>query len=764
MNENRNNNPSDAGFEEYGHLKHFNIDISEKNKKRILITGAGSYIGESFADWAKEHYPANFVTDTLDMRKADWRQKDFSPYDGIFHVAGIAHADIGKVSEEGKKKYYAVNTDLAIETAEKAKAEGVKQFVLMSSMIIYGDSAPYGKKKIIDEKMVPQPSNFYGDSKWQADKGVRKLMDEKFHVAVLRPPMIYGKGSKGNYPVLAKLAKKLPVFPDVENRRSMLYIDNLCEFLCKLMLSGEGGVYFPQNREYTKTSEMVRQIAEAAGKKIWITKLLRPTVRIGSYVPGKISGLVNKAFGNSVYEQKLSEYRGLEYRISALKESIEKTEGADTAKTHILIISQYFYPETFRINDIASEWVKRGYKVTVLTGIPNYPMGKFFEGYGYRRRRRGQWNGIDIIRIPLIPRGSSRHKIVNSIGMTANYFSFVVSGWCWKMINDIRADIVFTYEVSPMTQALIGVWYAKKHHIPHFLYVQDLWPENVEAVAGIKSKAVLMAIDYLVDYIYKNTDQIFVTSRSFVDAIVNRKVKVGRNKVHYWPQYAEEFYKLLKREDVRKTAEKGSPVWHIPNDDSFRIAFTGNIGTAQGLDILPKVAAKLKDIRMEEKVRFIIIGDGRYQETFEGKIGKQNVTDSFIMIPRQKPEEIPKLLACCDAAFLSFNKMELWEKTIPAKLQSYMACGMPIIAAAQGETERVIREAECGVCVPIGDVVALIKGIKKLVNQPLEERKKLGKNGWEYCEKYFDKGILMDEMDEWFGKALENDIYNYSCL
>lgn len=322
---------ADAGFEDYGHLKRFNIDIGEENKKRVLITGAGSYIGESFEAYAKEHYPENFTVDTVDMREPGWRNRDFSAYDVVFHVAGIAHADVGKVSEEEKQKYYAVNRDLAIETAEKAKAEGVGQFVFMSSMIIYGDSAPYGKEWVIDETTAPAPANFYGDSKWQGEQGVRKLASGSFRTAVLRPPMIYGKGSKGNYPLLAKIARRLPIFPDVENRRSMLYIDNLCEFLCKLMLSGEGGVYFPQNGEYTRTSEMVRMIAGADGKKIWVTKLLTPGIVAGSHVPGKMSGLVNKAFGNAVYSQELSVYEGLEYRKYGLEESIILTEVMDAS-------------------------------------------------------------------------------------------------------------------------------------------------------------------------------------------------------------------------------------------------------------------------------------------------------------------------------------------------------------------------------------------------------------------------------------------------
>ncbi len=316
---------SDAGFEDYGYKKSFHIDRTAH--RRILITGAGSYIGESFEAYAKKHYGSNLLINTADMLDSNWRQTDFGSYDAVFHVAGIAHADIGHVDEETKKKYYAVNTDLAIEVSKIAKAAGVKQFVLMSSMIIYGESAPYGKEKMIDEHTLPAPANFYGDSKWQADKGVRKLADESFHVAVLRPPMIYGPGSKGNYPVLSKLAKRLPVFPDVNNQRSMLYIDNLCEFLCLLMMSGDGGIYFPQNAEYVGTSEIVREIAKTAEHKIWITKMLNPAVWIMGKIPGKVSGIVNKAFGNLTYKKEMSDYFQGSYQKEALIESIYKTEG-----------------------------------------------------------------------------------------------------------------------------------------------------------------------------------------------------------------------------------------------------------------------------------------------------------------------------------------------------------------------------------------------------------------------------------------------------
>ena len=306
------------------------VEIDLTSKKKVLITGANSYIGESFQVFAEENYEKNFEIDTLDMLDPEWRKKDFSAYDIVYHVAGIAHADVGKASEEVKQKYYAVNTDLTIEVAEKAKKEGVKEFVFMSSMIVYGESAPYGKKKIIDKNTVPCPANFYGDSKLQADIGVRKLADTTFKVIVLRPPMIYGKGSKGNYPILAKLAKKLPVFPEVENERSMLHIDNLCEFLCQTMLIKESTnnsvVLIPQNEEWTKTSDMVHEIANISGKNIKNLRLLAPIVWIASKIPGKIGELVNKAFGNNVYNQDMSKYEGIDYRMVDLKESIKKTE------------------------------------------------------------------------------------------------------------------------------------------------------------------------------------------------------------------------------------------------------------------------------------------------------------------------------------------------------------------------------------------------------------------------------------------------------
>nr|MCR5517714.1 NAD-dependent epimerase/dehydratase family protein [Lachnospiraceae bacterium] len=229
------------------------------------------------------------------------------------------------VDDKIKEKYYRVNTELAIDTCKKAKVDGVKQFVFMSSAIIYGDSAPYGKVKRITADTVVKPANVYGDSKWRADKGVRELADESFIVTVLRPPMIYGKGSKGNYPTLSKVARKSPIFPDVKNERSMLYIENCCEFLCQVMMREEGGIYWPQNAEYTCTCDMVRMIAMIRGHKMFISKVFNWGLWLVKALPGKPKRLVNKAFGNMSYDHDMSRY-GFEYQVVSLEESIKRTE------------------------------------------------------------------------------------------------------------------------------------------------------------------------------------------------------------------------------------------------------------------------------------------------------------------------------------------------------------------------------------------------------------------------------------------------------
>lgn len=292
--------------------------------KKVLITGAGSYIGTTFEKWIEDN-SNTIITETQDMQDPLWRNRSFCGYDAVFHVAGIAHADVGKVTEEQKALYYKVNTDLTIECASKAKEEGVKQFIFMSSIIVYGDSAPIGKERVITRNTPLTPANFYGDSKAKAEEGLQKLADDSFKIVILRPPMIYGKGSKGNYPLLAKMAAKLPFFPDVENQRSMLYVGNLCKFVSLMIENEESGVFFPQNREYVRTSELVKLIGETHGRHIILTKLFNPALKFLGKSKGKWAGMVNKAFGNMVYDKEMS-LHPVDYCIYGLADSVNLTE------------------------------------------------------------------------------------------------------------------------------------------------------------------------------------------------------------------------------------------------------------------------------------------------------------------------------------------------------------------------------------------------------------------------------------------------------
>lgn len=283
--------------------------------KRILITGQNSYIGNSLETWL-EKAPEPYRVDKVSLRDSNWEYRDFSDYDVILHTAGIAHISSDPNMEE---TYFKVNRDLTIKAAEKAKADGVKQFIFMSSIIVY--TGCYGEQGIITKETVPDPKSYYGQSKIQAEQGIKDLRSEKFKIAILRPPMIYGKNGKGNYPKLSRFARLMPIFPDIENQRSMLHIDNLCQFVKQLIDYEAGGLYFPQNKEYVKTSELIKTIRRVHGKRTYLVNLFNPIVKRVAR-----QGIMNKVFGNLVYEKAMSEYEKFDYRIRSFEESIELTE------------------------------------------------------------------------------------------------------------------------------------------------------------------------------------------------------------------------------------------------------------------------------------------------------------------------------------------------------------------------------------------------------------------------------------------------------
>ncbi|MCM3356557.1 NAD-dependent epimerase/dehydratase family protein [Psychrobacillus sp. MER TA 171] len=283
--------------------------------KKILITGKNGYIGGEFVAWLT-HSTNNYQIEMISVRDNSWKDVDFSTYDTVLHLAGIAHVSRNPKMEE---LYYTINRDLTFELAKKSKLEGVSQFIFMSSIIVYGESTK--ASQVINQNTLPKPSNFYGNSKFQAENKIKDLEDTDFNIVIIRPPMIYGKNSKGNYPKLSKVARKTPFFPSIKNQRSMLHIDNLCEFIKLMIDNKESGLFFPQNQEYTETSEMVRMIGEVHGNNIRLIRMFNPLI---VFFIERIDFL-NKMFGNLVYDKELSSYKDV-YQIRNFKESIYLTE------------------------------------------------------------------------------------------------------------------------------------------------------------------------------------------------------------------------------------------------------------------------------------------------------------------------------------------------------------------------------------------------------------------------------------------------------
>ena len=404
------------------------------------------------------------------------------------------------------------------------------------------------------------------------------------------------------------------------------------------------------------------------------------------------------------------------------------------AKMRILVISQYFYPEEFRINDLCSAWVSKGYDVTVITGIPNYPKGKFFQGYGLFKRRKDNYQGVNIVRLPILSRGKG------FLRLSLNYLSFVVSGFFWAKLSKLNVDLVFINEVSPMTQALPGIWFGKRKRIPVYLYVQDLWPENIEATIGSSRKGLLRRIDRIVRRIYHDVDKIFTSSNAYITNIVSKGI--DPNKMYYWPQYAEHFYQPLARIND----------FIIPDTPSKKIIFTGNMGLAQGLDIILDAAKATMHLDIE----YYLIGDGSEKVKLMGRTKTDLLTNVHFLDP-VKATEIPQYISQCDLAYLSLIDEPIYELTVPAKLQSYLACGIPVLASAKGEVARIIQEFHSGFVCNFGDNDSLINSITEFMQLNADDINQLKRNARTAYEQMFDKDMLMNQMDtHLLGEANEN--------
>ena len=393
----------------------------------------------------------------------------------------------------------------------------------------------------------------------------------------------------------------------------------------------------------------------------------------------------------------------------------------------ILVVSQYFYPEPFRINTICQELVERGHDVTVMTAYPQYPENEIYPGYGFDIPYEKEWNGVHIHRVKTYPRGH------NALGLLRNCISYVVSGNRWVKQCKEKYDQVFVFGLSPATLALPAITYKKKFGTPVYYYLQDLWPESVHEVMGLRFPPLTFVINRMLNYIYKYSDTILCTSNSYISNLIKKGVPA--NKMVYWPQFCAE------------PNLSGATKPAVYTDDTFNIVFTGNIGDTQGLDLLVKVAAKLKG----KNIRWYLVGDGRAKDRLKKLAVDCDVQDEVIFIDRVSEQEAERYVHFADCAYLSFHQGPLFDLILPAKLQTYLACGAPILAAAGGESATVIKEAKCGIAVP-QQVDELVEAVQEMISLTPEERKVMADNALQYSKEYFNKDILIDDLLELMNK------------
>lgn len=397
----------------------------------------------------------------------------------------------------------------------------------------------------------------------------------------------------------------------------------------------------------------------------------------------------------------------------------------------ILIVSQYFWPESFRINDVASALAReKGYRVTVLTGKPNYPGGTFFPGYGFFRKHRENVDGVEVLRVPLLPRGKG-----GTLALVLNYCSFAFFGCILGVfLCRKKYDVILAYQLSPITSVLPALLFRWLREIPVALWVQDLWPESLSATGAVRSLNVLAQVEKLVRFIYRRSDLILVQSRGFIAEI---EKSAGRTeRIQYLPNSAEDLYKPIALPDEAPE--------HATLPDGFRVMFAGNVGAAQDFGTILNAAERLKTIK---DIQWVILGEGRALTWVKEQIGQRGLSASVKLMGRHPVESMPRFFSLADVMLVTLKNTPIFALTIPSKIQSYMACGKPIIAALNGEGARVIQEASAGIAVPAEDPMRLADAVFCMYQLTVEEREQMGANGLHYFKENFQRGMLLDRLD-----------------
>jgi len=397
----------------------------------------------------------------------------------------------------------------------------------------------------------------------------------------------------------------------------------------------------------------------------------------------------------------------------------------------ILIVTQYFWPENFRINDLVAELSHRGHEITILTGKPNYPDGVIFKKFADNPEKFSNYQNSKIIRVPLVPRGKGGWHLV------LNYVSFALNGaiiGLWKLRKQ-KFDVIFSFEPSPITVALPAIAIRQQKKIPLIFWVQDLWPESLAALGVVRSKSLLKLVGRLITFIYKHCDLILAQSRSFIPQI--KKYADEYSQIEYYPSWSES---LTRPENAFAAPEVET------DEKKFNIVFAGNIGESQDF---PAILAAAELLKQHGHIRWLIVGDGRKAAWVADEIEKRNLKDKFILLGRHSLERMPSFFKHADALLVSLKNTPIFGMTIPAKVQTYLSAGIPIIAMLNGEGAEIIKTAQAGMICPAGDYQQLATITLKMSQLPLVERQRMGENGRLFNDTTFNRERLISQLEEW---------------
>lgn len=398
----------------------------------------------------------------------------------------------------------------------------------------------------------------------------------------------------------------------------------------------------------------------------------------------------------------------------------------------ILVVSQYFWPENFRINDLVTELCARGNEVTILTGHPNYPSGKVFPDFRNSPESFVQFGAAAVVRVPLIPRGSG------ALGLLLNYLSFALNAsllGAWRL-RGLNFDVIFVFEPSPITVGLPAVLLRRLKRAPLAFWVLDLWPETLEAVGAVRSPTVLRWVGRLVSFIYNRCDLILAQSRSFIPQI--RKYCTADTRVEYFPSWSDSVFDFSAVQ----------PAVEVPDGkDFFSVVFAGNVGDAQDFPAILSAAELLKS---QKKIRWLVVGDGRMTEWVRAEIERRGLSDCFLLLGRFSVDRMPSFYKHADALLVSLKDTAIFAMTIPGKLQSYMASGIPVLAMLNGEGAEIVRGSGSGLCCPAGDGGALARLVLELADMPPDERARMGARGLAVSKREFDRQTLISRLLSWF--------------